>query len=102
MGQQPIVLSDCRIKMTANSLEKYPQGLRLVSACVSVNGKPCDMNFITNNFDWSACFCHKTSMNHFMGYLWIYAKNMAVFAIWNLTNRCFRVILCNILHKVAG
>ena len=76
MGQQPIVLSDCRIKMTANSLEKYPQGLRLVSACVSVNGKPCDMNFITNNFDCSACFCHKTSMNHFMGYLWIYAKNI--------------------------
>jgi len=76
MGQQPIVLSDCRIKMTANSLEKYPQGLRLVSACVLVNGKPCDMNFITNNFDWSACFCHKTSMNHFMGYLWIYAKNI--------------------------
>ena len=40
--------------MTANSLEKYPQELRLVSACVLINGKPCDMNFITNNFDWSA------------------------------------------------
>ena len=54
MGQKPIVLSDCRIKMTANSLEKYPQELRLVSACVLINGKPCDINFITNNFDWSA------------------------------------------------
>ena len=54
MGQQPIVLSDCRIKMTANSLEKYPHELRLVSACALINRKPCDMNFITNNFDWSA------------------------------------------------
>ena len=54
MGQQPIVLSDFRIKMTANSLEKYPQELRLVSACVLINGKSCAMNFITNNFDWSA------------------------------------------------
>ena len=54
MGQQPIVLSDCRIKMTANSLEKYLQELRLVSACVLINGKSCAMNFITNNFDWSA------------------------------------------------
>ena len=54
MGQQPIVLSDCCIRMTANSLEKYSQELRLVSACVLINGKPYEMNFITNNFDWSA------------------------------------------------
>ena len=33
---------------------KYPQELRLVSACVLVNGKPCNMNFITDNLDWSA------------------------------------------------
>ena len=50
MGQQPIVLNDCRIKMTANSLEKYPKELRLVSACVLINGRTCVMNFITNNF----------------------------------------------------
>ena len=31
-----------------------PQELRVVSAYVLVNGKPCDMNFITDNFDWSA------------------------------------------------
>ena len=36
------------------TLSKPSQELRLVSACVLVNGKPCDMNFITNNFDWSA------------------------------------------------
>ena len=54
MGQQPIVLSDCRIKMTANTEAKYPEQLRIVKACVLVNGKPCEMHFISNNFDWSA------------------------------------------------
>ena len=54
MGQQPIVLSDCCIKMTANTEAKYPENLRMVKACVLVNGKPCEMQFITNNFDWSA------------------------------------------------
>lgn len=54
MGQQPIVLSDCRIKLTVNSKEKYPEELRWISALVLVNGKPCEMQFISNHFEWSA------------------------------------------------
>ncbi len=55
MGQQVIVLSDSRIKLSkAQTLEKYPEELRMIRACVLVNDKPCDMCFITNNFTWSA------------------------------------------------
>ncbi len=55
MGQQVIVLSDNRIKLTQDkALEKYNEELRMVTACVLINGKPCDMCFITNNFSWSA------------------------------------------------
>ena len=54
MGQQPIVLSDCRIKMKDNTAKKYPEELRLVKAVVLVNGNPYEMQFITNNLDWSA------------------------------------------------
>ena len=53
MGQQPIVLSDCRIKMNEIAREKYPNELRLVTACVLINNTPYPMNFITNNFEWS-------------------------------------------------
>ena len=51
MGQQPIVLSDCHIKMKDNTAKKYPEELRFVKALVLVNGNPCEMQFITNNLD---------------------------------------------------
>ena len=55
MGQQPIVLSDYRIKLTQNdTYAKYPDEFRLVEACVLQNGSPCLMQFITNQFEWSA------------------------------------------------
>ena len=55
MGQQPIVLSDCRIKLAQeNTLAKYPDEFRMVEACVRQNDKTCLMQFITNHFEWSA------------------------------------------------
>ena len=55
MGQQPIVLSDCRIKHTKNdTYAKYPDTIRMIEACVLQDGKPCLMQFITNQFEWSA------------------------------------------------
>ena len=54
--QQPIVLSDCRIKLAKEtSSEKYPDEFRMITACVLQNGKPCLMQFISNQFEWSAC-----------------------------------------------
>jgi len=54
MGQQPIVLCDCRIKLTSeNTSGKYPAELRKVDACVLINGEPHEMSFITNNMKWS-------------------------------------------------
>ena len=56
VGQQPIVLSDCRIKLAKEtSSEKYPDEFRMIPACVLQNGKPCLMQFISNQFEWSAC-----------------------------------------------
>ena len=55
MGQQPIVLSDYRIKLTKNdTYAKYPDTIRMIEACVLQDGKPCLMQFITNQFEWSA------------------------------------------------
>lgn len=55
VGQQPIVLSDCRIKLAKETTcEKYPEELRMITACVLQNGKPGMMSFITNQFEWSA------------------------------------------------
>ena len=55
MGQQPIVLSDCKIKLTSeNTFGKYPDELRMITACVLQDGKPVIMRFITNHFEWSA------------------------------------------------
>ncbi len=54
MGQQPIVLSDCHIKLTSeNTSGKYPAELRKVDACVLINDVPHEMSFITNNMEWS-------------------------------------------------
>ena len=54
VGQQPIVLSDFRIKLANNdSYDKYPAEMRMITACVLQNGKPCIMKFITNQFEWS-------------------------------------------------
>ena len=54
MGQQPIVLSDCRIKLTKeDTYAKYPNEMRMIEACVLQDGKPCLMQFITNQFEWS-------------------------------------------------
>ena len=55
MGQQPIVLSDCRIKLTKDeTYAKYPDEIRMIDACVLQDGKTCLMKFITNQFEWSA------------------------------------------------
>lgn len=55
VGQQPIVLSDRKIKLAKEtSSEKYPDELRMIMACVLQNGKPGMMSFITNQFEWSA------------------------------------------------
>lgn len=54
MGQQPIVLSDCRIKLTKDdSFANYPDEMRMIEACVLQDGNPCLMKFITNQFEWS-------------------------------------------------
>ena len=54
MGRQPIVLSDCRIKLTKDdTYAKYPNEIRMIDACVLQDGKPCLMKFITNQFEWS-------------------------------------------------
>ena len=54
VGQQPIVLSDRRIKLTGDETAgKYPEEVRMVVAIVHVDGKPCKMSFLTNNFQWS-------------------------------------------------
>ena len=54
VGQQPIVLSDRRIRLsTDETSKKYPGELRMVVAVVQVNGKPAEMSFLTNNFSWS-------------------------------------------------
>ena len=56
VGQQPIVLSNCRIKLAKEtSSEKYPDEFRMITACVLQNGKPCLMQFLSNQFEWSAC-----------------------------------------------
>ena len=55
MGQQPIVLSDCRIKLAKDdTYARYPDEIRMIDACVLQDGKPCLMKFITNQFVWSA------------------------------------------------
>ena len=54
MGQQPIVLSDCKIRLAPeNTLGKYPDELRMIAPCVLQDGKPGIMRFITNQFEWS-------------------------------------------------
>ena len=54
MGQQPIVLSDCRIKLTKDdTYAKYPDEIRMIKACVLQDGKSCLMQFITNQIEWS-------------------------------------------------
>ncbi len=54
MGQQPVVYSDCRIKLVLeHTSEKYPAELRKVDACVQINDVPHEMSFITNNMEWS-------------------------------------------------
>ncbi len=54
MGQQPLVLSDRRIKLThEDSVAKYPEALRMITARVLADGIPHEMSFITNNFTWS-------------------------------------------------
>ena len=42
------------MSQTRDEPKKYPEELRLVKAVVLVNGNPYEMQFITNNLDWSA------------------------------------------------
>ena len=54
VGQQPIVLSDNLIRLAREeSFEKYPETMRLITACVLRDGKPAEMSFITNQLEWS-------------------------------------------------
>ena len=54
VGQQPIVLSDNLLRLAREeTFEKYPETLRLVTACVLRDGKPAEMSFITNQLEWS-------------------------------------------------
>ena len=54
VGQQPLVLSDYRIKLSKNNtLEKYPEEFRLITARMIQDGKANIITFITNNFEWS-------------------------------------------------
>jgi hypothetical protein len=49
------ILRDCLIKLKYyNSKKAYPGTLRLVRAKVMVDGKEQEMEFITNNLEWSA------------------------------------------------
>lgn len=55
VGQQPLVLSDCRIKLSKNNtVEKYPEVFRMITARVIQDGEATILSFITNNFEWSA------------------------------------------------
>lgn len=48
------IISDERIRLTGvKTAEHYPQELRLVTAEVEVKKKMTQMEFITNNFEWS-------------------------------------------------
>ena len=54
VGQQLIVSSDNLVRLAReDSFEKYPENLRLVTACVLRDGKPAEMSFITNQLEWS-------------------------------------------------
>ena len=54
MGQQPIVLSDSLVRLArGNTFEKYPETLRLITACILRDGKPAEMSFISNQLEWS-------------------------------------------------
>ena len=56
MGQQPIILSDCRIKMQDNTAKKYPDEFHLIKALVQIDDTIREMQFITNNLEWSAYY----------------------------------------------
>ena len=54
VGQQPIVLSDRMIKLTGEeTARKHPENVRMVVARMLVDGKPCEMAFLSNNLQWS-------------------------------------------------
>ena len=54
VGQQPIVLSDSLVRLArGNTFEKYPETLRLITACILRDGKPAEMSFISNQLEWS-------------------------------------------------
>lgn len=49
------ILRDIQIRLTGINTSKWYNGkLRLVEAIVEVDGKPKNMTFITNNFEWAA------------------------------------------------
>ena len=48
-------MSDCRIKLSKNNtVEKYPEVFRMITARVIQDGEATILSFITNNFEWSA------------------------------------------------
>jgi hypothetical protein len=52
---QGSIVRDCQVQLKHhNSKTAYPRPLRLVRAKVEVDGKEQEMEFLTNNFDWSA------------------------------------------------
>ena len=92
VGQQPIVLSDCRIKLAKEtSSEKYPDEFRMITACVLQDGKPRLMQFISNQFEWSAysfanCTSHDGESRCFQGnqgnlYQYLFDRNSDCFCL---------------------
>lgn len=54
-GNDPRILNDEVVELEGRlSHQRYPQHLRRVTALVEVDGQPCEMVFLTNNFTWSA------------------------------------------------
>jgi hypothetical protein len=54
-GHDPRVLRDEYIVTTGRySAVEYPEKLRRVTARVVIDGKECELTFLTNNFTWSA------------------------------------------------
>jgi hypothetical protein len=54
-GKDPRILKDEYVVTTGKSVEgDYPEKLRRVTARVLVDGKECELTFLTNNFTWSA------------------------------------------------
>jgi hypothetical protein len=54
-GKDPRILQDEHIRACGDWVkDDYPENLRRVTARVLIDGQPCVLTFLTNNFTWSA------------------------------------------------